>query len=59
MTIEQPSLTIRHLEWALQHDWGQDAQLKDGTISELLDDWVTGCTISFTNIKDLKAWAGY
>lgn len=54
----------RHLAWARQHDWGQDARLVDGRIVNLIDyvreggQWVE-TRVGFDSFTDLQAWAGY
>lgn len=55
----------KNLNWAKQHDWGQDAFLENGTIKNLLHSWrdrdgnFQEESCEFSDFKALREWAGY
>lgn len=58
-------MNSKHLSFCRSHDWGRDAQLVNGSITNLRDEYVDANgvlhrgVVSFSNWSELLAWAGY
>ena len=55
-------MTIRQIQWAMQHDWYYYTGTNSVTGEDIVHvrcDMVEGRILDFTNFKELKEWAGY